>query len=386
MKKIKSILTLLPVIVLVVGLTACGSSSSDDKTGKDSDGSQENEITADDIDDTMESEDGKYIIAMVTDVGQLKDKSFNEGTWDGVKQFAYENGYSYKYYQPANESEATDTDRYDAMIAAIDNGAEIVVAPGYLQYDALYQAATEHPEVCFVFIDGWDVGLDNVAGIYYHEEQSGFMAGYAVVKDGLTKLGFCGGGGGGNPAVNRCGYGFCQGANAAAAEEGVQVEIKYSYLYGESYSASDSLQTMVNGWFASGTELVMPYGGAMCNSVFAAAAANNGYTIGGDVDQSADSDTVITSSLKGLEASVNLALTKYFADGWSDVQGDTWLGIEDDATGLPMETSKFETFTEDDYSALVDGIINGTYEISYDYENFVSENETFSNVTVEFVK
>lgn len=389
MKKFRDILmALLLIIVLVIGLTACGSggSDSDDNAGGTSDGGSDGEITADDISDTMESEDGKYTIAMVTDVGQLKDKSFNQGTWDGVKTYAYENGYSYKYYQPANGSEATDTDRYDAMIAAIDNGAEIIVTPGYLQYTAMYQAATEHPEVSFVFIDGWDVGLDNVAGIYYHEEQSGFMAGYAVVKDGFTKLGFTGGGSGTNPAVNRCGYGFAQGANTAAAEMGVDVEIKYSYLYGETYSASDSLQTMVNGWYAAGTEIVMPYGGAMCNSVFAAAAANNGYTIGGDVDQSGDSDTVITSSLKGLEASVDYALSKYFGGEWADVQGDTWLGIEDDATGLPMEASKFETFSQEDYDALVAAIIDGTYVISYDFDNFISGNETFSNVTVDFIE
>ena len=381
MKKRKGILSVLLAVMLVAGVTACGSKKEDASAQK-----PEGEITADDISDTMESEDGKYVGAMVTDVAQLKDGNFNEGTWNGVKCFASEKGYSYKYYQPANGNEATDSDRYDAMIAAIDNGAEIIVTPGYMQYEALYQAATEHPEVKFVFIDGWDVGLENVAGIYYHEEQSGFMAGYSVVKDGLTKLGFCGGGGGGNPAVNRCGYGFVQGANAAAAEMGVNVTIKYSYLYGEAYSASDSLQTMVNGWFAQGTELVMPYGGTMCNSVFAAAAANNGYTIGGDVDQSKDSETVITSSLKGLEASVDLALTKYFENKWEEVQGDTWLGIEENATGLPMETSRFEKFTQEDYDALTKGIIDGTYKVSYDFEGFLGGTETFSNVTVEFVE
>lgn len=95
----------------MAGLTACGGGSSDGSSDKQSDEAN-GTVTADDISDTMESEDGKYVIAMVIDVGQLKDKSFNEGTWDGVKTFAYENGYSYKYYQPANESEATDTDRY----------------------------------------------------------------------------------------------------------------------------------------------------------------------------------------------------------------------------------------------------------------------------------
>ena len=81
------------------------------------------------IPDSMTSSDGKYQVAFVTDVGQLKDKSFNQGTFDGVKLYANANGLSYKYYQPANGSEATDDDRYDAMKAAVDGGAEVVCAP-----------------------------------------------------------------------------------------------------------------------------------------------------------------------------------------------------------------------------------------------------------------
>ena len=79
--------------------------------------------------------DGKYEVAFVTDVGQLKDKSFNQGTWDGVKLFAYQNGLSYKYYQPANGDQATDDDRFDAMKQACDNGAKVIVGPGFMQAD-----------------------------------------------------------------------------------------------------------------------------------------------------------------------------------------------------------------------------------------------------------
>ena len=387
MKSSKKLVALLLALVMVLALAACGNSQNEPTPTPDpSTDNTEKTVTADDISDVMDSADGKYEIAMVTDLAQLKDKSFNQGTWDGVKTYAYENGKSYKYYQPANGSEATDSDRYDAFIAAINNGAKIIVAPGYAQYNAMAQAATEHPEVSFVFIDGWDTGLDNVAGIFYHEEQSGFMAGYACVKDGFTKLGFSGGGGGGNPAVNRCGYGFIQGANAAAAEMGVQVEVKYSYLYGDSYSASDALQTQINGWYASGTEVVMPYGGKMCDSVFAAAAANNAYSIGGDVDQSGDSKTVITSALKGLEASVQLALSSYYEGNWDNVKGGTQLGIKEDAAGLPMAASKFESFTESDYNQLAEDMKSDKLVVNADFEKFLAGEETFSNVTVNFIK
>ena len=158
--------------------------------------------SADDIEDTMTSADGKYEVAFVTDVGQLKDKSFNQGTFDGVKLYANANGLSYKYYQPANANEATDDDRYDAMKAAVDSGATVVVCAGFMQEGALKRAASEFPDVKFIFIDGYPLSdeggnnLTNVAPIAFKEEQCGYFAGYAVVKEGFTKLGFSGGGGG----------------------------------------------------------------------------------------------------------------------------------------------------------------------------------------------
>ena len=163
-------------------------------------------VSADDIEDTMTSADGKYEIAFVTDVGQLKDKSFNQGTFDGVKLYAHENGLSYKYYQPANGDQATDDDRYDAMKAAAENGAKIIVCAGFMQGTALAKAAAEFTDVSFVFVDGWAMTdadgnpLTNTLGIAFQEEQCGYLAGYAAVKEGYTKLGFCGGGGGTNPA------------------------------------------------------------------------------------------------------------------------------------------------------------------------------------------
>ena len=256
----KKIIALLMVLAMVFALVACSGGSKD----------------ADAIPDTMTSSDGKYEIAFVTDVGQLKDKSFNQGTWEGCKLYASANNKSYKYYQPANADKATDDDRYDAMKAAVDGGAKVIVCAGFMQGNALAKAAAEFKDVNFIFIDGWAFdGLNNVAGIAYQEEQAGYLAGYAVVMEGYTKLGFCGGGGGDNPACCRYGYGFVQGANAAAKEKGINIDVKYSWQYGASFSASPELQTMASGWYASGTEIIFACGGSMFSSIASAAAEND---------------------------------------------------------------------------------------------------------------
>ena len=124
-------------------------------------------VNPDEIEDTMTSADGSYKLAFVTDVGQLKDKSFNQGTWNGVKAYAVAHDLSYKYYQPANGDQATDDDRYDAMKAACNAGAEVVVCAGFKQEAALTKAAAEFTDVKFVFIDGYPIGLDNVAMLFH---------------------------------------------------------------------------------------------------------------------------------------------------------------------------------------------------------------------------
>ncbi len=381
----KKILALLLAGLMAVALCACG--GQDQQETPPADDQTNTEITADSIDDNMTSEDGKYEIAFVTDVGSLKDKSFNEGTWNGVKLYAYQNELSYKYYQPANGSEATDNDRYDAMKAAVENGAKVVVCAGFMQTEALKQAASQYPDVDFIFIDGTPVSTDdgtvltNVAAIAFQEEQAGYLAGYAAVMDGYTKLGFCGGGGGENPACCRYGYGFVQGADAAAAAKDVQVEINYSWQYGASFGASPELQTMASGWYTNGTEVIFACGGTMFESIAAAASANEAAVIGVDVDQSYQSDTVITSALKGVGEAASWAVGKAYDGSWADIGGvATALGAKDDAVGLPVDTWSLTGWTVEEYQTLFQSIVDGTLTIDSDYANLDSTDHVTLNI------
>ena len=381
----KKFLALLLALVMALSLFACG------KKDDNKDPSDNKVVKADDIKDEMTSADGKYEIAFVTDVGALKDKSFNQGTYDGVKLYANANNLSYKYYQPANGDQATDDDRFDAMKAACENGAKIVVCAGFLQEAALRMAAKAYPDVSFVFIDGYPVGeeagkkdspaLKNIAGVAFQEQQCGYLAGYAAVKEGYTKLGFTGGGGGTNPACCRYGYGFVQGASAAAAELNEKVEMNYSWLYGGSFSASPELQTMVNGWYENGTEVVFACGGSMFASVAAAASANDGSVIGVDVDQSFESDTVITSAMKGLAASVQWACAKVYDGSFASMGGTcATLGAKDDAVGLPTATWSLTKWSVDDYNAMVAAMADGSLVVDNDYTKLASTDSLTLNV------
>jgi basic membrane protein A len=367
----KKFLVMILAAVMVLAFAACGGSGGG---GNDFDS----------IPDDCESADGTYQIAMVTDVGQLKDGSFNQFTWNGCKKYASDNDLTYKYYQPANGQNATDEDRIKAMTDACDAGAQVLVTPGFLQETALKEVAPKYPDVQFVFIDGWDMGIPNVIGVSYQEEQAGYLAGYAAVMEGYTKLGFSGGGGS-NPACIRYGYGFAQGANDAAKEKDVDIEMRYSWEYGSTFSASDDLQAMLAGWYNDGTEIIFMCGGTMFNSGVAAAEAADGKIIGVDVDQSAQASegVVVTSAMKGLSQSVMTALGNFY-DAGAASGGALVLGAADDAVGLPTDTWSMENFSVDDYNALFEKIKSG--EITVDNDSTMSDPSKAGLEKIKFVK
>ena len=423
----KKFLALLLALVMVFALAACGSEPAAEEseapaTESEEPAATESEAPAEepseegpseepaeavdpnDIEDNITSEDGTYEVAFVTDVGLLHDKSFNEGTWNGVKLYAYENGLTYKYYQPANGDQATDDDRTKAMQDAVDNGAKIVVCAGFLQEAALRTSAINNPDVKFVFIDGYYLDddadpnvegniLTNVAGINFQEEQAGYLAGYAIVREGFTQLGFSGGGGGTNPACCRYGYGFLQGASAAAVEMGVDVSVNYSWQYGANFTASPDLQTMINGWYTTGTEVVFACGGSMFESISSAASANDGLVIGVDVDQSGDSDTVITSAMKGIAQAAEVALTSFYEGTWDEIGGvTTTLGATDDAVGLPTDTWMLENYTVEEYEAQLAAMKDGSLVVNAEYpatadgmDDAASLNGVLPNITINVV-
>ena len=317
------------VLLAVLVLAACGGAKTEQKNASDT-----------------------FELALVTDLGTIDDKSFNQGAWEGLVQYADEYGISRKYYQPAEQSN-------DAYITAIDlavkGGAKIVVTPGFLFETPIFYAQDRYPDVCFILVDGEPHNEDysvfntgsNTVGILYAEDQAGFLAGYAAVKDGYRKLGFVGGMA--VPAVVRFGYGFVQGAEFAAQELGLTAgSITMNYHYTGGFAATPEAQALAASWYNAGVEAIFACGGAVGNSVMAAAEQAGKKVIGVDVDQSGESPTVITSAMKGLRPSVYSCISDYYYDAFPGGQTLVF-SAANEGVGLPMETSKFEDFSEIDY-------------------------------------
>ena len=310
---------------------------------------------------------GKFELALITDLGTIDDKSFNQGAWEGLEKYAKEKNISHKYYQPTEQSD----DAYlNGIDLAIKGGAKLIVTPGFLFEVPIYVAQDKYPDVKFVLVDGnphtEDYSTfrtaDNTVGVTYAEQEAGFLAGYAAVKDGMTKLGFMGGMA--VPAVVRFGYGFVQGADYAAKELGLSaVTINYHYTGG--FAATPEAKAMAASWYNDGLEVIFACGGAVGNSVMAAAEEAGRKVIGVDVDQSGESPTVITSAMKGLQVSVYDCI-KDFYDGKFPGGQNLVFSAKNNGVGLPMETSKFSTFGKADYDAIFSQLAAGSIRIAGD--------------------
>lgn len=337
MKKIKNVgFVAFAALGLVAGLTSCGRKN--------------------------------YEIALITDLGDIDDQSFNQGAWEGVKAYAKEHKISHEYYKPSGQS----TTEYVEMIdLAVNNGAKVVVTPGFLFEEPIFICQDKHPDVHFILLDGTPHNADytvfktntNVQPILYAEEQSGYLAGYAAVKDGYRSLAFMGGMA--VPAVKRFGLGYLIGMDDAATELGLADDaIPVKYHYTGNFKASNEALTKAETWYQGGTEVIFACGGAVGLSVMQAAEGKDGKVIGVDVDQGHMSETVITSAVKGLAESVIQALTAHYDGTW--VGGETWnLDASKDGVGLPTKEAswKFETFTVEDYEAVFAKLVDGTVNV-----------------------
>ncbi|MFR1833312.1 MAG: BMP family lipoprotein [Lachnospiraceae bacterium] len=343
MKQIRAALLAALMVVTAAGCSAGGNTAESTQAQGSSDSSAGAEI------------------AMIADGGTIDDKGFNQGTYEGVKQYGEEKGISYKYYKPVEKT----TDAYlSAMELAIEGGAKIIVAPGFRFTEAMYIAQDTWPDTKFVLLDGIPTQNGesktnaNTVGIQYAEEQAGFLAGYAAVVEGYKKLGFMGGVA--TPAVVRYGYGYIQGAEAAAKELGV-TDVEINYYYTGTFDATPETQTLAATWYQNGTEIIFACGSGVGQSVMAAADASSGKSIGVDIDWAEESETVVTSAMKSLSGTVYQMLDKFYTDSFPGGENIV-MDASNEGIELPMETSRFEKFDQAQYDELYKKLADGTFK------------------------
>ena len=331
-------------------------------------------------------------VAMITDYGYITYQSFNQTTYEACKAFADANGLTFQYYKPASDS---DEDRSSSMEKAIDDGYTVLIMPGYAFGKAIQNVVPEYDDITFIALDVsegdiGDLAADVPANLYcavYQEELCGYMAGYAAVKLGYTKLGYLGGMA--VPAVVRYGYGFVQGADAAAAELGLtDVEIKY--VYGNQFYGDSDITAYMDTWFASGTQVVFACGGGIFTSAGEAASKVGAKVIGVDVDQAGTIDGLygegmtVTSAMKGLAATVNAELQAILDGTFEGGKVDN-LGLVSDVPAenfvqIAPSTQFSDSFTEADYEALVAAMNAGDVTVSND----ITAEPAVSAVTVDY--
>ena len=358
-------------------------------------GSTQNKNAADASEEKMK-------VAMVTDSGDITDQSFNQMTYEACKAWGKENDIEFNYYKPQSDSDEARTASVDQAVA---DGANVIVLSGYVFAPTVIDESDLYPEVKFLALDvsagdicekgigeGYDYNPDhyNVTDYYnednvycctYQEELSGFMAGYAAVMLGYRHLGFLGGMS--VPAVNRYGYGYVQGADAAAKELGITDEVQVEYVCGGQFYGDADITAYMDTWYGSkGVEVVFACGGGIDTSAAEAAVKTGGKVIGVDSDQSATiddykEDLTVTSAMKGLQVTIDNVLDAILDNEWDKYVGKIEnLGMEspdpaENYVQLPEETTQWDdTFTKEDYQKLVQRMYNGEYEVSSDSTTF----------------
>ena len=348
------------------------------------------------------SADDEMRVAMITDYGDITDQSFNQTTYEAAKAWCDANGVDFTYYKPAGDSTA---ERVAMVEKADDDGYNVIIMPGYAFGGTIAEVAAEYPDTKFVALDvsagdileaavalkgetydynpaNWDMeeyaDLSNVYCAVYQEELCGYMAGYAAVKLGYEHLGFLGGMA--VPAVVRYGYGFVQGANAAA-EELENEDVTIEYVYGNQFYGDADITAYMDNWYANlGVEVVFACGGGIFTSAAEAAAKVDGKVIGVDVDQAAlidgnyGEDMTVTSAMKGLGATVFTLLTEIKDGNWDEYAGEIeTLGLigedpELNYVQIAPSTQFDEDFTEEDYEALVKRMYDGDVIVDNDID------------------
>lgn len=315
---------------------------------------------------TEENDTPRMRIGLIHDAAIADEAGYSDAVWNAVTAFSGENGLDCAEYRAAGESMI---ERMEAMETAIAEGCNVLVLPGFLFGEAIYELQDAYPEVIFLGLDIgemelWDYGTDcavirdNVCCVTFEEAEIGYLAGYAAVAEGYTKLGFAAQAG--TPDIYRLGYGFLQGADDAAAEFSKEVSVTTCF---STDSECDDIASLYQQWSDAGIALLLTKPNLLLEQ-------DQMQVILYDTLRS-DASGVIAFAEKGYAAAAKLLLERCLSDSLEPYCGKvTNLTLaEGEYLGFDTEHWGFTTFTPEMYRTVVRELADGTRTVSNDTEN-----------------
>ena len=287
----KKVLAVLLCAAMVMAMTACGSSSTEEAADP-ADTTEAADDGAEASDDAAAGGEG-YKIGLVTDVGGVNDGSFNQSAWEGLQRAADELGIEANYLESS-----TDEDYAPNLEAFIDEEYDLIISVGYMLADATKAAAEANPDCRFAIIDDATIELDNVTCLMFDQEQASYLVGYvAGLMTESNNIGFVIGMA--NENMNLFGYGYCAGALDANPDVTIQ------QFNANSFADSATGKSMANTAITNGADIVFHAAGATGLGVIEACQEAGVYAIGVDSDQSSIApETIITSAMKRVDNAV----------------------------------------------------------------------------------
>lgn len=363
----KKLIALLLCLSLLVSLAACGRGGQTTETAAFT-------VPLDDASYVYQAADdavplpGGASIALAADAAGIESGP-DALLWQGIQTFAANFGYTAQsclYGEGASLATAE-----DALRAAAQSGAALVVCRGEAMAKALFNIQANYPNVHYLLFDDEPHSEDytsyateaSVHCVLFREEQAGYLAGYAAVAEGYTALGFVGRDE--LPGIVRYCTGFLQGANAAAERQGQNVTLRVWYT-GDIGDAAVVTQRMID-WFNGGTGLILADGDALMQSALEAVNQTGAKAFATGWDQNALGERVLGSAIQCYNAAVQRQLYKFFSGNstWSqqDAGQTERLGYTDGSVALAGSAWRFNNFTQSDYERLYEQLRNSELEV-----------------------
>ena len=363
----KKLIALLLCLSLLVSLAACGQGGQTAETAAFT-------VPLDDASYVYQAADdavplpGGASIALAADAAGIE-AGPDALLWQGIQTFAANFGYTAQsclYGEGASLATAE-----DALRAAAQSGAALVVCRGEAMARALFNIQANYPNVHYLLFDDEPHSEDytsyateaSVHCVLFREEQAGYLAGYAAVAEGYTALGFVGRDE--LPGIVRYCTGFLQGANAAAERQGQNVTLRVWYT-GDIGDPAVATQRMID-WFNGGTGLILADGDALMQSALEAVNQTGAKAFATGWDQNALGERVLGSAIQCYNAAVQRQLYKFFSGNstWSqqDAGQTERLGYTDGSVALAGSAWRFNNFTQSDYERLYEQLRNSELEV-----------------------